>query len=90
MNIRAAFSALKAALFSAAAMIAAPAFAQIIVINAGSVITDPDSAPTGPRTIVVKDGVITQIASLDPATRQGLRQRRTRSSIYPTKPCCPA
>ena len=70
MNIRAAFSALKAASISAAAMIAAPAFAQIIVINAGSVITDPDNAPTGPRTIVVKDGVITQIASLDPATRQ--------------------
>ena len=53
-------------LASLAAMIAAPAFAQITVIEAGSVIVDADSDPTGPVSIIVQDGRILRI--VEPGT----------------------
>lgn len=45
------------------ASIAAPAVAETIYIEAGSVITDPQSAPTGPAVIVVEDGMISEIVA---------------------------
>ena len=50
-------------LAAAAALVAAPAMAQTIVIKAGSVITDASAEPTGPATIIVRDGRIDDIVT---------------------------
>jgi imidazolonepropionase-like amidohydrolase len=46
---------------AAAALVAAPVTAETLLIEAGSVITDASSNPTGPMTIVVIDGTIQDI-----------------------------
>jgi len=56
-----ALTKIAAAMTGLAAVLAAPAYAETIVIDAGSVIMDASSDPTGPATIIVEDGVITQI-----------------------------
>lgn len=48
-----------------AAMIASPALAETVLIEAGSVILDAESDPTGPMTIVVIDGRIHDILPAD-------------------------
>ena len=45
----------------AAMLVAAPLAAQTTAITAGNVILDADSAPTGPATVLIEDGRITQI-----------------------------
>ena len=67
-----------AALFAAFAVSVTPATAETILINAGSVIVDADSDPTGPRTIVVTDGVITNIVDVDAAARIELEAEASR------------
>jgi imidazolonepropionase-like amidohydrolase len=49
------------------AVIASPAAAETILIEAGSVIMDADSQPTGPMTIVIVDGAIEGIYAPDAA-----------------------
>lgn len=56
-----------AALAGMAALLAAPISAQTLLIEAGSVITDASSEPSGPMTIVVEDGVIRDILPADSA-----------------------
>ncbi len=56
---------LTAALAGIASLLAAPVAAQTVLIEAGSVITDADSEPTGPMTIVVEDGVIRDMLPAD-------------------------
>ena len=56
-----------AALAGLAAIVASPAAAETVLINAGSVITDADSTPTGPMVIVVTDGVVEGIYAPDAA-----------------------
>ena len=53
---------LRALLAAAATFIAAPLSAETTAIIAGSVITDADSALTGPAVIMVEDGKITSIS----------------------------
>ncbi|WP_108788544.1 amidohydrolase family protein [Erythrobacter sp. Alg231-14] len=48
-----------------AAVIASPAIADTVFIEAGSIITDAESEPTGPMTIVVVDGTIRAIVPID-------------------------
>ncbi|MEP3050763.1 MAG: amidohydrolase family protein [Erythrobacter sp.] len=67
MKIFAKFVGIAAMAMSLSVSLSAPLSAQITLINAGSVITDADSEPTGPRTIVVEDGKITQIVEVDRA-----------------------
>ncbi|UAB77790.1 amidohydrolase family protein [Erythrobacter sp. SCSIO 43205] len=50
-----------ASLGGALALFASPVMAQMTVIEAGSVIVDADSDPTGPAVIVIKDGKIVEI-----------------------------
>ena len=45
----------------AMAVCSAPALADTTIIHAGSVITDADSSPSGPTTIVVTDGTIADL-----------------------------
>src|SRR5690606_12147290 len=52
----------KALLAAAGALVATPALAETVVIHAGAVVTDADSAPRGPSTITVTDGRIVSIA----------------------------
>ncbi len=52
------------ALVIATAFIASPVWAQQTIISAGSVILDADSEPTGPVTLIVRDGVIERIVPL--------------------------
>jgi len=52
------------ALAGLAATVASPVAAETLLIEAGSVILDADSDPTGPKVIVVTDGVI--VAIYDP------------------------
>ncbi|MEP3421544.1 MAG: amidohydrolase family protein [Erythrobacter sp.] len=47
-----------------AAVIASPAIADTVFIEAGSIITDAESEPTGPMTIVVVDGTIRAIVPM--------------------------
>ncbi len=56
-----ALTKMAAAMTGLAALLASPAYAETIVIEAGSVIMDADSEPTGPASIIVEDGIITQI-----------------------------
>ncbi|WP_371815507.1 amidohydrolase family protein [Erythrobacter sp. JK5] len=58
-----------------AAGLAMPAAAETIVIEAGSVILDANSAPTGPATIVVEDGRIAEIIT------DGDRRTATESAL---------
>jgi imidazolonepropionase-like amidohydrolase len=58
MNILRKFAGAAVAL---AAMIGAPAWAETIAIRAGSVITDAASQPSGPATILIRDGKIVAI-----------------------------
>lgn len=53
-----------------AALAAAPLSAETLLIEAGSVITDAESEPTGPMTIVVIDGRIENIVERDSAEAQ--------------------
>ena len=55
------------ALAGFAMSVASPVAAQTVMIEAGSVIVDADSDPTGPMVIVVVDGVIEGIYSPDAA-----------------------
>ena len=55
---------LRAAMLLSAA-VAAPAFAETILIRAGHVVTDAGAAQRGPSTIVVTDGRITAIGAAD-------------------------
>ena len=57
-----ALTKIAAAMTGLAAVLASPAYAETIVIDAGSVIMDAGSEPTGPASIIVEDGIITQIA----------------------------
>lgn len=43
------------------ALVASPVLAETILINAGSVIMDADSDPTGPMTIIIQDGTIQSV-----------------------------
>lgn len=44
---------------------AAPAFAEVVYVKAGSVITDAGSEPTGPMLIVIEDGRIKELLPTD-------------------------
>ena len=50
-----------AAGIAALATISGPVAAETIAIRAGSVVTDADSAPTGPATIMIENGKIVSI-----------------------------
>lgn len=56
------------ALAGLATMVASPVAAETVLIEAGSVILDADSDPTGPMVIVVTDGVIEGIYAPDAAS----------------------
>lgn len=56
-----------AALAGLAVLAASPAAAQTVLIDAGSVILDAESGPTGPMVIVVTDGTIEGIYAPDAA-----------------------
>lgn len=53
------------AIAALAACIASPAAADTLIVEAGSVIMDADSQPTGPMAIIVVDGTIRDILPSD-------------------------
>ncbi len=55
------FKKFAGALVAIATLASAPVAAETVVIEAGSVILDANSEPTGPATIVIEDGKITQV-----------------------------
>ncbi|MEP0188855.1 MAG: amidohydrolase family protein [Erythrobacter sp.] len=46
--------------------VSSPATAEMILVDAGSVIVDADSEPTGPAIIVVEDGKVVRVTVKDP------------------------
>lgn len=63
---------------AAAALVASPLAAQEAIVLAGSVITDADSAPSGPQIITIADG---RIIRLDPATAENTEAARERAGV---------
>lgn len=57
---------LRALLAAVATLIAAPLSAETIWVDAGSVIVDADSEPTGPAFIVIDEGKVVEIIEKDP------------------------
>lgn len=59
--------------FAAACLIASPAAAEILVIHAGNLLSDPARAAAGPSTITVTDGRITAVTAGLTPPRAGAR-----------------
>ncbi len=55
-------SKLAVPVIAAVTLLSAPAAAENVAIHAGSVIVDANSEPTGPATIILKDGKIVRVA----------------------------